>query len=204
MLFRSKRSSIGLYGNCRATGIRAVNLRDGDELMLVREIDPDVDCILVTRDGSAIRFNINDARPLGRATAGVKGVALRNDDQVVSCVVTGDPDRNQLLTVSEGGFGKRTGIDQYRVQSRGGKGILNMRLTNKTGKVISARMVNENDDVILLTTANKVIRMSVSEVSQTRGRATQGVRLVRMGGSNRVAGFDLVMDDDDELKDTES
>ena len=191
-----KRSSIGLYGNCRATGIRAVNLRDGDELMMVREIEPDVDCILVTRDGSAIRFNINDARPLGRATAGVKGVALRDADQVVSCVVTGDPERDQLLTVSEGGFGKRTGIDQYRVQSRGGKGILNMRLTNKTGKVIGARMVNESDDVILLTTANKVIRMSVSEVSQTRGRATQGVRLVRMSGSNRVAGFDLVMDDE--------
>jgi len=199
-----KRSSIGLYGNCRSTGIRAVNLRDNDELMMVREIDPDVDCILATRDGSAIRFNINDARPLGRATAGVKGVALRGDDEVVSCVVTGDEDRNQLLTVSEGGFGKRTTIDQYRVQSRGGKGILNMRLTNKTGKVIGARMVNEGDDVILLTTQNKVIRMSVGEVSQTRGRATQGVRLVRMGKGNSVAGFDLVMDDDEELKDTET
>jgi len=199
-----KRSSIGLYGNCRSTGIRAVNLRENDELMMVREIEPDVDCILVTRDGSAIRFNINDARPLGRATAGVKGVALRENDEVVSCVVTGDPERDQLLTASEGGFGKRTGIDQYRVQSRGGKGILNMRLTNKTGKVVGARMVNESDDVILLTTANKVIRMSVSEVSQTRGRATQGVRLVRMSGDNSVAGFDLVMDDDDALKDKES
>jgi DNA gyrase subunit A (EC 5.99.1.3) len=196
-----KRSSIGLYGNCRSTGIRAVNLREGDELMMVREIEPDVDCILVTRDGSAIRFNINDARPLGRATAGVKGVALRGDDEVVSCVVTGDPERDQLLTVSEGGFGKRTGIDQYRQQSRGGKGILNMRLTNKTGKVVSARMVSENDDVILLTSANKIIRMSVSEVSQTRGRATQGVRLVRMDGDNSVIGFELVMEDEDELKD---
>ncbi|MGL1863467.1 MAG: DNA gyrase subunit A [Pseudodesulfovibrio sp.] len=194
-----KRSSIGLYANCRTTGIRAVNLKDGDELMIVREIDPDVDCILATREGSAIRFNINDARPLGRATAGVKGVALRQNDEVVSCVVTGDEDRDQLLTVSEGGFGKRTNIDQYRVQTRGGKGILNMRLTNKTGKVVGARMVNENDDVILLTTANKVIRMSVGEVSQTRGRATQGVRLVRMAKDNYVAGFDLVMDDDEEL-----
>jgi DNA gyrase subunit A len=199
-----KRSSIGLYGNCRSTGIRAVNLRDGDELMMVREIEPDVDCILVTRDGSAIRFNINDARPLGRATAGVKGVALRGDDEVVACVVTGDPDRDQLLTVSSGGFGKRTGIDQYRQQSRGGKGILNMRLTNKTGKVVGARMVSENDDVILLTSANKIIRMSVSEVSQTRGRATQGVRLVRMDEGNSVIGFELVMDGDEELTDVTS
>ncbi|MFH1913331.1 MAG: DNA gyrase subunit A [Pseudomonadota bacterium] len=199
-----KRSSIGLYGNCRSTGIRAVNLRDGDELMLVREIEPDVDGILVTRDGSAIRFNINDARPLGRATAGVKGVALRGDDEVVAFVVTGDPERDQLLTVSAGGFGKRTGIDQYRQQSRGGKGILNMRLTNKTGKVVGARMVSENDDVILLTSANKIIRMSVSEVSQTRGRATQGVRLVRMDADNTVIGFELVMEGDEELKDVVS
>ena len=196
-----KRSSMGLYGNCRSTGIRAVNLRDNDELMTVREIDPNVDCILASREGSAIRFDINDARPLGRATAGVKGMALRPNDEVVACVVTGDTERDQLLTVSEGGFGKRTTIDQYRVQSRGGKGILNMRLTNKTGKVIGARMVNESDDVILLTSQNKVIRMSVGEVSQTRGRATQGVRLVRMDKGNKVAGFDLVMDDDEELKD---
>ncbi|MUM77576.1 DNA gyrase subunit A [Pseudodesulfovibrio sp. F-1] len=199
-----KRSSIGLYGNCRSTGIRAVNLRDGDELMMVREIEPDVDCILVTRDGSAIRFNINDARPLGRATAGVKGVALRGEDEVVACVVTGDPERDQLLTVSGGGFGKRTGIDQYRQQSRGGKGILNMRLTNKTGKVVGARMVSENDDVILLTSANKIIRMSVSEVSLTRGRATQGVRLVRMDADTAVIGFELVMEGDEELKDVVS
>ncbi|WP_419786226.1 DNA gyrase subunit A [Pseudodesulfovibrio sp.] len=194
-----KRSSIGLYGNCRATGIRAVNLRDNDELMTVREVEPDVDCILVSRDGSAIRFHIDDARPMGRATAGVKGMALRGDDVVVSCEVTGDSEREQLLTVSEGGYGKRTGIDQYRVQTRGGKGILNMRLTNKTGKVVGARMVNETDDAILLTTQNKVIRMSVGEISLTRGRATQGVRLVRMDAGNKVAGFDLVMDDEDEL-----
>ena len=193
-----KRSSIGLYGNCRSTGIRAVNLRDNDELMTVREVDPDVDVILTSRDGSAIRFKIDDARPMGRATAGVKGMALRGDDVVVSCEVTGDAERDQLLTVSEGGFGKRTGIDQYRVQSRGGKGILNMRLTNKTGKVVGARMVNESDDVILLTTQNKIIRMSVGEISQTRGRATQGVRLVRMDANNRVAGFDLVMEEEEE------
>ncbi|NDV19948.1 DNA gyrase subunit A [Pseudodesulfovibrio sp. JC047] len=197
-----KRSSIGLYANCRTTGIRAVNLRDNDELMTVRELDRDVDCILASRDGSAIRFNINDARPMGRATAGVKGMALRLNDEVVACEVTGDDERDQLLTVSEGGFGKRTSIDQYRRQTRGGKGILNMRLTNKTGKVIGARMVNESDDVILLTTQNKVIRMSVGEVSQTRGRATQGVRLVRMDADNKVAGFDLVMDDEDEFNET--
>jgi DNA gyrase subunit A len=189
-----KRSSMDLYQNCRTTGIRAVNLKEGDELMTVQEVNPDADCILATQKGTAIRFNIRDARPMGRATAGVKGISLRANDEVVACVTTSDADRFELLTVSQGGFGKRTNIDQYRVQSRGGKGILNMRLTDKTGDVLGARLVNDTDDIILLTSGNKIIRMNVSEITLTRGRATQGVRLVRMDEEIFVAGFDLVTD----------
>lgn len=197
-----KRSPMDLYQNCRTTGLKAVNLKEGDELMGVQEVNPDADCILATRNGTAIRFNIRDARPMGRVTAGVKGISLRGDDEVVSAVTTSDGERFELLTVSEGGFGKRTNIDQYRVQSRGGKGILNMRLTDKTGKVIGARLVNESDDIILLTSGNKIIRMKVDEISLTRGRATQGVRLVRMDEDINVAGFDMVLDPTEE-EDTE-
>ncbi len=193
-----KRSPMDLYQNCRSTGLKAVNLKEGDELMSVQEVNPDADCMLATRNGTAIRFNIRDARPMGRVTAGVKGISLRGDDEVVSAVTTSDGERFELLTVSEGGFGKRTHIDQYRVQSRGGKGILNMRLTDKTGMVIGACLVNETDDIILLTSGNKIIRMNVSEISLTRGRATQGVRLVRMDEDVNVAGFDLVMDPTEE------
>lgn len=189
-----KRSSQDLYANCRASGLRAVNLRDGDELLSVMEVSPDADCILATQQGTAIRFNIRDARPMGRAAAGVKGISLREGDRVVSAVVTTEDDRDQLLTISEGGFGKRTGIDQYRIQSRGGKGILNMRLTTKTGKVLGASLVNETDEVILLTSNNKIIRMSVGEITLTRGRATQGVRLVRLDEKGHVVGFDFVRD----------
>jgi DNA gyrase subunit A len=129
---------------------------------------------------------------MGRVAAGVKGIALREKDQVVAAVIAANG-RDNLLTVSEGGYGKRTHLDQYRLQTRGGKGIINMRVTAKTGPVLGAILVGAGDEVVLLTSGNKIIRMDVSEISQTRGRATQGVRLVQMDGGH-VAGFDLVLD----------
>jgi DNA gyrase subunit A len=187
-----KRTSLGLYANCRSTGIKAVLLKPGDELLAVREVQPDADVVLATSKGTAIRFNLRDARPMGRAAAGVKGIALRGDDRVVAAVVAGDPGRDQLLTVASGGYGKRTPLDQYRLQTRGGKGVINMRVTAKTGEVMGAVMVQESDEIVMLTSTNKVIRIGVNEVSLTQGRATQGVRLVRMDGEGSVAGFDLV------------
>ena len=188
-----KRSSMGLYSNCRSTGIKAVTLKDGDELITVRMVEPDADVVMITELGTAIRFHISDVRPMGRTASGVKGIALRRKDRVMSGVVTGDAAQDQLLTVSSGGFGKRTRIDQYRLQSRGGKGVINMRVTPKTGPVLGAIMVSPKDEVVLLTSENKVIRLAVSEVRLV-GRATQGVRLVRLDESGKVAGFDLVLD----------
>ncbi|MBU1247290.1 MAG: DNA gyrase subunit A [Proteobacteria bacterium] len=196
-----KRSSMALYGNCRSTGIIAVNLRDGDELMNVMEAPLTCHCMIITMQGTAIRFNISDVRPMGRSTAGVKGIALRESDEVVASVVTDDESRQQLLTVSTGGYGKRTKLDQYRTQTRGGKGIINMRVTTKTGNVLGARMVNAQDDIMLLTSGNKIIRMKVGEISLTRGRATQGVRLVKMEGEVTVVGFDMI---DDNAMDSEN
>ena len=187
-----KRTSLDLYANCRSTGIKAVLLKPGDELLAAREVQPDADVVLATSKGTAIRFNLRDARPMGRAAAGVKGIALRGDDRVVAAVVTGDPGRDELLTVAAGGYGKRTPLDQYRLQTRGGKGVINMRVTAKTGEVMGAVMVQESDEIVMLTSTNKVIRIGVGEISLTQGRATQGVRLVRMDGEGSVAGFDLV------------
>ncbi len=192
-----KRSSMALYRNCRTTGIRAVNLKENDELMKVMEVPLNCHCLLITEKGTAIRFNISDVRPMGRTTAGVKGIALRESDQVVAVVVTDDESRQQVLTVSSGGYGKRTKLDQYRDQTRGGKGIINMRVTAKTGNVLGARMVCPADEIMLLTSGNKIIRMKVGEISLTRGRATQGVRLVKMDKGAIVAGFDMIVDTDD-------
>ncbi|MDK2955634.1 MAG: gyrase subunit [Desulfovibrionales bacterium] len=188
-----KRSELSLFRNCRSTGIRALSLREKDELILVRVVDDSSDVILATRKGQAIRFNCIDIRSMGRTASGVKGIALRSGDVVVGGVVTGEALRSELLTVAELGFGKRTQVDQYRLQSRGGKGIINMRVTPKTGEVLGVVMVNDQDEVVLLTTTNKIIRLSVAEISLV-GRATQGVRLVKMDNGGRVAGFDLVPD----------
>ncbi|MBI9111156.1 DNA gyrase subunit A [Maridesulfovibrio ferrireducens] len=189
-----KRSSIALYRNCRQSGIRAVSMREDDQLITVKEVYADSEAILVTKNGTSIRFSCQDARAMGRVASGVKGIALRPKDEVVSGVVTGDEERTQLLTISEGGYGKRTNIEQHRLQTRGGKGIISMRVTTKTGKVLGSIMVSTDDEVVILTSANKIIRLGVKDVSLV-GRATQGVRLVRMDENNHAVGFDLVMDD---------
>lgn len=187
-----KRTSAALYANSRTTGIRAVSLKPEDELMMVCGVQNDSEMVLITEHGTAIRFAISEVRPTGRATEGVKGIALRGKDRVVAGVVTGDPDREQILTVSEFGYGKRTPLDQYRAQSRSGMGIINMRVTEKTGKVVGAVMVAETDQMVVLSSANKIVRFPVSQVSLNLGRATQGVRLVNLGEGGVVAGFDLV------------
>ncbi len=187
-----KRTVASAYANIRSTGIRAVTLKDGDELMMVCDVKDDSHVLLVTEQGTAIRFPVEEVRPMGRTAAGVKGITLRGRDRVMAGVVTGDPDREQILTVSGLGYGKRTPLDQYRAQSRGGKGIINMRVTEKTGKVVGAVMVAETDQMVILSSANKIVRFPVRQVSLNLGRATQGVRLINLDEGIVVAGFDLV------------
>ncbi len=186
-----KRTALDLYKNCRSTGIKAVNLRPKDELLAVYETGEDDQVLLVTQNGYAIRFDAHDARPMGRVASGVKGVALRSDDEVVAGVVVSEGEARDVLTVSAGGYGKRSNIELYRLQSRGGKGIITMKTTAKTGPLIGAVMVSLADEIIILTSGNKVIRLRVGEIRKV-GRATQGVRLVAMDDGDSVAGFDLV------------
>ena len=188
-----KRTAVDMYANCRTTGIIAVSIKDGDELLQVTEVEADDETVLVTRDGYAIRFSCGDARPMGRGTAGVKGIALRRGDEVVAGVVARPDETRDILTISENGYGKRTSYDLYRLQSRGGKGIITMKTTPKTGGLLGAIMVDLADEIILMTSENKVIRMAVNGVRKV-GRATQGVRLVSMNEGGQVAGFDLVRD----------
>jgi len=187
-----KRTAIDLYKNVRVGGIKAVNLNDNDELLDVKEIPTSAEIILATEMGLGIRFNVADVRPMGRSAAGVRGIALRGNDRVASgVVIDGATERSQILTVAAHGFGKRTDMEHYRVQSRGGKGVINMKVTQKTGHVVGAVMVAESDEILLLTSGNKVIRMRVGEISNV-GRAAQGVTLVRMDEGEQVVGFDLV------------
>ncbi len=186
-----KRSCTDLYKNCRSTGIIAVTLKENDELLTVKEIDDSAEVLLATAQGLSNRFHISGVRPTGRAAAGVKGIALKGKDQVAAGVVMTGNGRNEVLTVSANGYGKRTSIEHYPLRNRGGSGVINMRVTPKTGQVIGAVMVGGDDELLLLTSANKIIRLSVSGISSV-GRATQGVMLVRMENDDTVSGFDLV------------
>jgi DNA gyrase subunit A len=186
-----KRSCTDLYKNCRSTGIIAVTLKEGDELLTVKEIDDNAEVLLATQQGLSNRFHISGIRPTGRAAAGVKGIALKGADRVAAGVIMTGKGRDEVLTISANGYGKRTSIEHYPLRNRGGSGVINMRVTPKTGQVIGAVMVTADDELLLLTSANKIIRLSVSGISSV-GRATQGVMLVRMEDEATVTGFDLV------------
>ncbi len=140
---------------------------------------------------------------MGRAATGVKGVALRSKDQVVAGVVINHSDQTtEIMSISANGYGKRTRVDLYRLQSRGGKGIINFRVTGKTGPVVGAMPVRDNDGLVLLTSANKIVRIGVDDV-RSKGRATMGVMLVRLDDGARVVAFDRIVDDESAIKPAE-
>ncbi len=190
-----KRSRASLYARCRKTGLMAVSLREEDELITVSEVTDDHYVVLATADGIAIRFSCRDIRDMGRVAAGVKGIALRHGDNVVACLVLEEAENGnpvpEILTISALGYGKRTLMDLYRLQSRGGKGIINFRVTAKTGPVIGAMAVTPGQALVLISSNNKILRTSIDEI-RTVGRAASGVRLVRLDNGGRVIGFDTV------------
>lgn len=179
-----KKTALSAYGNIRTVGLNAINIREGDELIAVKVTSGKDEVILGTRDGVAIRFGEEDARPIGRATSGVRGINLGKGDVVVGMVVLVRPD-STLLVVTEGGMGKRTLVDAYRFQQRGGKGVINVKTSKKTGKVVAVKSVIDEDELMLITRKGVVNRQRVAEI-RTIGRATQGVRLVNLDDGDRV------------------
>jgi DNA gyrase subunit A len=192
------------YDNIRKGGLAAVTLRENDELIDVRLTDGEKDIILVTRKGMSIRFQESDVRPLGRVSQGVRGISLDEDDYVVG-MGTAMTDAT-LLVVTENGFGKRTELDEYKTQTRAGKGILTYRVTEKTGPVAGIRLVNETDEIMLISSDGTIIRLEVSGIS-ILGRATQGVTLMRTSEGNRVVSIARIEtdgeDDNQEGQDAE-
>ncbi len=189
-----KRSSASLYARCRKSGLLALTMREDDELIAVREIKEADHVVLVTAGGMAIRFSSVDVRNMGRGASGVKGMSLRKDDHVVACLVLEAEDQStEIMSVSALGYGKRTQVDLYRMQSRGGKGLINFKISPKTGQVIGGLPVTDTDSLVLITSTNKIIRLGIDEVRSV-GRATMGVRLVRLDDGATVVGFDTVQE----------
>ena len=165
------------YSRPRNSGIIAIRLKEGDDLIEARLTDGNKEIILATKKGYAIRFSEADVRPMGRISSGVRGIRLRKGDEVVGTaeVVYGE----SLLTVTEKGFGKRTKFSLYRRQKRGGKGIKNMRITEKNGDIIGCESVNDENEVVLVSRNGLVIRTFAKDISEV-GRVTQGVRVMRL------------------------
>jgi len=186
---RVKRTSLDQFRAVRSNGLAAITLDPNDELAWVRITNGECDVILVTQKGQSIRFHESDARPMGRTAAGVIGVRLDKDDRVIAFDVIEDD--KDLLVVSSHGMGKRTAIDQYRVQSRGGKGIQAMRLTERTGDIVAAGMVSDEDAVMLMNTSGIAIRIAARQISRI-GRTTQGVRLMKLGEGEEVASMTII------------
>ncbi len=189
-----KRSSAALYARARRIGLLAVGLREGDELITVREIHESDHIVLGTSRGMSIRFSCKDIRAAGRSAIGVKGMSLRKGDLVVACLILNEDDQStEIMSVSALGYGKRTRVDLYRVQSRGGVGVINFKISPKTGNVIGCMPVSDQHSLILLTSTNKIIRLGVDEI-RSAGRATMGVRLVKLDDDASVVGFDTVLE----------
>ncbi len=199
-----KKTDLMEYDNIRKGGLAAVTLRENDELIDVKLTDGNQDIMISTVNGMAIRFKETDARPIGRVSQGVKGIELDEGDYVIGMEVV--TDNTTLLVVTENGFGKRTELEEYKVQTRGGKGVLTYRITEKTGKSIGMMLVSEEDDIILISSDGSIIRMKVNEIS-ILGRATQGVTLMRMSEGNNVVSMARMINEecpeDTDCEDTE-
>lgn len=179
-----KKTKLEEYSNIRKSGIQGITLKENDELIDARITDGNSDIVMVTREGLSIRFDEKDVRPMGRTSMGVKGITLSKDDKVVGMEpVTSNKD--YVLAITENGFGKRTEVDEYRTQSRSGKGILTYKTTQKTGHIIGIKIVNDTDDIMMITDTGVIIRINVKDVS-VLGRNTQGVTLMRTSDGGKV------------------
>ena len=186
-----KKTSLADFQNIRSNGIIAINIDEGDQLLDVVLTDGTKRIFIATHNGLAIRFDEKNVRPMGRATRGVRGIDLRADDFVVSVCPVSSDDSERMLSVSEQGYGKQTPITTYRLQSRGGKGVINMKTTEKTGKVVAVFPVETESEIMIITQQGKLIRLEAAEIRKT-GRSAQGVRLIKTDSADKVTSASIV------------
>ena len=179
-----KKTNLSEYKNINTAGLKAIKLRDGDDIIFVGilPVDSKEQIFLATKLGHSIRFAKDDVRPTGRDTSGVKGISLRAKDKVISALLIDDAANETILTITENGYGKRTRVDEYPLQSRSGKGVINIRCSDKNGEVVAVKPVKDEEELMVITSSGIVIRTSVNQISII-GRATQGVKIMRVNES---------------------
>ena len=192
-----KKTSLSAFSTNRANGLMAIKLKEGDTLISVQETCGDNNVLIVTKYGKGIRFSEQDVRPMGRIAAGVRGINLEKDDEVVSMVLTKENQR--LLVATKKGFGKRTDVSEYKLQARGGKGLLTYDKSKfkKTGALIGAMIVDDDDEIMMVNSDGVIIRIRANDVSVS-GRATQGVKIMKITGENEIVAMAKVIREDDE------
>ena len=191
-----KKTALNEFNNVRKSGLIAINLKEEDTLIDVKLTDGEDNIVLVTSKGMSITFDEKDVRPMGRGATGVIGIKLAEDDEVIGMesIITGS--NATLLSITENGFGKRTELDEYRVQTRGGRGVMTYKITPKTGNIVGIRIASDDEDVMLITDTGTIIRLNVSEVS-ILGRVTQGVTLMRTN-EGKVVSIEIISNEDKE------
>ena len=205
-----KKTPLEQYSRPRTNGINAITIKDGDELLEAKLTTGDSQVMLAVKSGKAIRFEEEKTRPMGRNASGVRGITLANDeDEVIGMVTIDNPQEETVLVVSENGYGKRTYIDDpedgeavYRITNRGGKGVKTISVTEKTGNLVAIKTVTDNDDLMIINKSGIAIRMGMEDL-RVMGRATQGVRLIRVRDDDSIAADAKVMHDEDDVEDLE-
>jgi DNA gyrase subunit A len=190
-----KKTELSAFSNPRAGGIIAMGVEEGDSVITARISDGSSEIFIGTRSGMAIRFAEGDVRAMGRSAYGVRGISLRDDDEAVAMEVL--VPGGTILSVTERGYGKRTELDEYRVQSRGGLGIINIQTSERNGKVVGIAQVTGEDELMLITQQGKILRMASSNI-RSIGRATQGVRLIEIEGEDRAVSIARLAEKDEE------
>ena len=187
-----KKTALKEYDSSRKNGLQGITLKEDDELISVKLTDGEDNVVLVTRNGICITFDEKDVRPIGRTAQGVIGIRIDEDDEVIGMESVIRGGKATLLAITENGFGKRTETDEYRVQQRGGKGVITYKITQKTGKLVGVKVVNGDEDVMLITDKGTIIRMKVEEIS-ILGRSTQGVTLMRTTDGGKVVSIEILV-----------
>ena len=196
-----KKTALSEYNSARKTGLQGITLKEDDELIAVRLTDGQDNVVLVTRNGMCITFDEKDVRPIGRVSQGVIGIRIDEDDEVIGMesIIAGG--KATLLAITENGFGKRTELDEYRVQIRGGKGVITYKVTQKTGKLVGVRIATDDEDVMLITDKGTIIRLKVKDIS-VLGRSTQGVTLMRTTDGGKVVSMETLTPEIAEVEDS--
>jgi DNA gyrase subunit A len=192
-----KKTSVAAYSRPRQNGINAITIREGDQLLEAKLTNGTNEVMLALKSGKAIRFNEAKVRPMGRNAAGVKGITLSNaKDEVIGMICVTSPE-DDILVVSENGYGKRSKLDDYRETNRGGKGVKTINITDKTGSLIAIKSVLDNDDLMIINKSGLIIRLAIAEL-RVMGRATQGVRLIKLRDDDAIAAVAKVVNEDEE------